>query len=292
MSDAASDGFWESADGYWQSADGLRLHYRVYGLPTAKAPVLCLPGLTRNWRDYAELGLHLSAKRQVYCVDFRGRGGSDQARDPQTYMPATYAADVELLLAERGIGKFVAIGTSLGGIVSLILGGAKPERLAGLVLNDIGPVIDAAGLDRIKTYAGKSQSWPTWVHAARAVAEMNAAAHPDYKLDDWIAMAKRVARLKSSGRILLDYDMAIAEPLKAPGGETGVDLWPLFEAVRGVPTLYLRGELSDILSSATLAEMVARGGGTPVIVPRVGHAPTLDEPVARDAIDALLARAA
>jgi pimeloyl-ACP methyl ester carboxylesterase len=284
MSDAASDG-------YWQSADGLRLHYRVYGVRTAKAPVLCLPGLTRNWRDYAALAEHLSATRQVYCIDFRGRGGSEYAKDTATYIPPTYAADVELLLAEQNIDKFVAIGTSLGGIVSLILGGARPERLAALVLNDVGPVIDAAGLDRIKSYAGKSQSWDTWMHAARGIAEINASAYPKYKLEDWIAMAKRVCRLKSSGRIVFDYDMAIAEPLKTPGAETGVDLWPLFEAVRGVPTLYLRGKLSDILSPATLAEMVARGGGEAVTVPGVGHAPTLDEPVAREAIDGLLARA-
>ncbi len=281
-----------ASDGYWQSADGLRLHYRLYGVPTAKAPVLCLPGLTRNARDYARLGEHLGASRQVYSVDFRGRGGSEYARDPMTYMPTTYAGDVELLLAERGIETFVAIGTSLGGIVSLILGGARPKRLAGLVLNDVGPVIEAAGLDRIKAYAGKSQSWPTWVHAARGIAEINAAAYPGFAFDDWLAMAKRVCRLKSSGRIVFDYDMAIAEPLKAPGGETGVDLWPLFEAVRDVPTVYLRGALSDILALATLAEMVARGGGEAVTVPGVGHAPTLDEPVARGAIDALLARAA
>ncbi|HTI30857.1 MAG TPA: alpha/beta hydrolase [Sphingomonas sp.] len=285
MSEAASDG-------YWQSADGLRLHYRLYGMPTDKAPVLCLPGLTRNWRDYAGLAEHLSATRQVYCIDFRGRGGSESARDAATYMPSVYATDVELLLAEKGINRFVAIGTSLGGIVSLILGGASPERLAALVLNDVGPVIDAAGLDRIKGYTGKNQSWPTWLHAARGIAEINAAAYPKYKLDDWIAMAKRVARLKSSGRIVFDYDMAIAEPLKAPGGEAGVDLWPLFEAVRGVPTLYFRGELSDILAPATLAEMVVRGGGEAIIVPGIGHAPTLDEAVAREAIDALLARAA
>ena len=149
MSDAASDG-------YWQSADGLRLHYRVYGQLTAKAPVLCLPGLTRNWRDYDGLAGHLSASRRVYCLDFRGRGGSEYAKDSTTYMPAIYAGDVELLLAEQGIEKFVAIGTSLGGIVSLILGGAKPERLAGLILNDVGPVIDAAGLDRIRPMPAKA----------------------------------------------------------------------------------------------------------------------------------------
>ena len=281
-----------ASDGYWQSADGLRLHYRLYGTASDKAPVLCLPGLTRNARDYAELAGHLAHDRQIYAVDFRGRGGSEYAKDSATYMPLTYAGDVESLLAERGIERFVAIGTSLGGLVSLILGGAKPERLAGLVLNDVGPVIDPAGLDRIRGYAGRSASWPTWMHAARGIAEINAPAHPEFALHDWIAMAKRVCRLKSSGRIVFDYDMAIAEPLRTPGGEAGIDLWPLFEAVRGVPTIYLRGALSDILAPATLAEMVRRGGGTAVTVPGVGHAPTLDEPEARGAIDQLLTRAA
>ena len=287
MGDAASEAGFE--DGYWQSADGLKLHYRRYGQPGARPPVLCFPGLTRNARDYAALAEHLAHDRQVYALDFRGRGASDYAKDAASYTPVTYAADVEALLADQGIDRFVAIGTSLGGIVSLILGGAKPELLAGLVLNDVGPVIDPAGLDRIKSYVGKSASWPTWVHAARDIAETNAAAHPAFDLSDWIAMAKRVCRLKSSGRIVFDYDMAIAEPLRAPGGEAGVDLWPLFEALRGVPTLYVRGALSDILSPATLGEMVARGGGKAVTVPGVGHAPTLDEPEARAAIGALLA---
>ena len=284
MSEAASDG-------YWQSPDGLKLHYRLYGPPTKKVPVLCLPGLTRNARDYAALAARLASGRQVYALNFRGRGGSDYAKDAASYTPVTYAADVEAFLAERQIDRFVAIGTSLGGIVSLILGGAKPERLAGLVLNDVGPVIEPAGLDRIRAYVGKSASWPTWVHAARDIAETNAASHPNFDLPEWIAMAKRVCRLKSSGRIVFDYDMAIAEPLRAPGGEAGVDLWPLFEAVKGVPTLYIRGALSDILSTATLDEMVRRGGGTAVTVPGVGHAPTLDEPEARAAIDRLLAEA-
>ncbi|CAM3147249.1 Tropinesterase [Sphingomonas antarctica] len=281
-----------ASDGYWQSTDGLRLHYRLYGRASEKAPVLCLPGLTRNARDYAALAAHLAHDRQVYAIDFRGRGGSDYAKDPATYMPMTYAADVEALLTDREIGTFIAIGTSLGGIVSLILGAARPERLAGLVLNDVGPVIDAAGLDRIRSYVGKSATWPTWVHAARDIGGTNAASYPQFELPDWIAMAKRVCRLKSSGRIVFDYDMAIAEPLRAPGGEAGVDLWPLFEAVRAVQTLYLRGALSDILSVATLDEMIRRGGGAAVTVPGVGHAPTLDEPEARAAIDALIARAA
>ena len=129
------------------------------------------------------------------------------------------------------------------------------------------------------------------MHAARDIAETNAASHPDFALPDWIAMAKRVCRLKSSGRIVFDYDMAIAEPLRTPGGEAGVDLWPLFEAVKRVPTLYIRGGLSDILSTATLDDMVRRGGGTALIVPGVGHAPTLDEPEARAAIDRLLIEA-
>lgn len=276
------------ANCHWQSEDGLRLHYCLYGEASDKAPVLCLPGLTRNARDYAALAERFAHDRQVYAIDFRGRGASEYARDASSYTPLTYAADLEKLLAERGIARFVAIGTSLGGIVSLILGGARPERLAGLVLNDVGPVIDPAGLERIRGYAGKSASWPTWMHAGRGIAEINATAHPDFALDDWIAMAKRVCRLKSSGRIVFDYDMAIAEPLKAPGGEAGVDLWPLFEAVRGVPTVYLRGALSDILSSATLTQMLKRGGGRAVTVSGVGHAPTLDEPEAVEAIAELL----
>jgi pimeloyl-ACP methyl ester carboxylesterase len=281
------------ADGYWWSNDGLRLHYRDYAGPSDRPPILCLPGLTRNARDFANLAERLSPAWRVIALDFRGRGESAYAKDPMTYVPLTYAQDVERLLTELGLARFILFGTSLGGIVSMLLAATGPERIAGVLLNDIGPEIEPEGLARIRSFVGRAGSWPTWVHAARALGETNAEVYPGYKLEDWLALAKRLYRLTPQGRVVPDYDKAIAEPFRLPGGEAGIDLWPALTALKAVPALIVRGETSDILSAATAAEMKKRlPGAALVTVPGVGHAPTLDEPEAAAGIDALLARIA
>jgi pimeloyl-ACP methyl ester carboxylesterase len=279
------------ADGYCWSNDGLRLHYRDYGGSPDRSPILCLPGLTRNARDFANLAERLSPKWRVIALDFRGRGESAYTKDPMTYAPLTYVQDVERLLAELNLSRFILFGTSLGGIVSMLLAATGPARIAGVLLNDIGPVIEQDGLARIRSFVGRAGSWPTWVHAARALGESNAAIYPNYKLEDWLAMAKRLYRLTAHGRVVPDYDKAIAEPFRLLGGEAGVDLWPALAALKNVPALIVRGENSDILSAATATEMQARlPDATLVTVAGVGHAPTLDEPEAITAIDQLLAR--
>ena len=282
------------SDGYWWSNDGVRLHYRDYaGGDHARPPILCLPGLTRNARDFAALAERLSPAWRVIAVDLRGRGESGYAKDPMSYVPLVYAQDLERLIAELALPRFVVFGTSLGGLLAMLLAASGRERIAGALLNDIGPDIEASGLARIRTIVGRAGSWPTWVHAARALAEGNADIYPDYVLADWLAMAKRLYKLTSAGRIVPDYDKRIAEPFRLPGGEAGVDLWPTLAALAQVPSLIVRGELSDILSAATVARMeVALSLAEVVTVPATGHAPTLDEPVAGVAIDALLARIA
>lgn len=276
-------------DGYWWSNDGLRLHYRDYAGPADKPPLLCLPGLTRNARDFEPLADRLAGRWRVIAVELRGRGESAYAKDPMTYVPLAYLQDIEALLAELKLEKFVAVGTSLGGILTMLLASTGRNRLAGAILNDVGPALEEAGLARIRTYVGRSQSWPTWLHAARALAEANAETFPDYRLDDWLAMAKRLCRLSAGGRIVFDYDMKIAEPFRLPGGETGVDLWPTLDAFADLPTLLLRGERSDLLSAGTALQMQARVPGLICCeVPNVGHAPVLDEPAAVVAIDKLL----
>ena len=278
-------------DSYWWSNDGLRLHYRDYPGCADRPPILCLPGLTRNARDFEGVAARLSPDWRVIAVDFRGRGDSAYAKDAMTYVPLTYAQDVERLLDELKIDKVVAFGTSLGGIVTMLIAAMGRTKLAGALLNDIGPVIEADGLDRIKSYVGKTHAWATWVHAARALSEMNAVIYPDYKLEDWLVMAKRLCRLTPAGRIVPDYDKNIAEPFRVPGGEAGVDLWPALDALADVPTLIVRGALSDLFSDETATAMAARlKAATLVTVPDVGHAPTLDEPEAVAAIEALLAR--
>jgi pimeloyl-ACP methyl ester carboxylesterase len=284
-------------DGYWWSNDGLRLHYRDYaageGAPAGRPPILCFPGLTRNARDFETVADRLSATWRVIAVDFRGRGESAYAKDAMTYVPLTYVQDVERLLTDLKIARFVAIGTSLGGIVTMLLAATGRARIAGAVLNDVGPVIEAAGLDRIRGYVGKGGAYPTWLHAARGIAETNGGVFPHYDLTDWLAMAKRTYRLSGNGRIVPDYDKKIAEPFRLPGGEAGIDLWPALDALAEVPTLIVRGGLSDLLAPATAEAMAKRLKQTSAVtVADVGHAPVLDEPEAAAAIDALLARVA
>lgn len=280
------------ANGYWWSNDGLRLHYRDYpGGADGRPPILCLPGLTRNARDFEELAERLSPDWRVLAVEFRGRGESAYAKDPMSYVPLTYVQDVEALIRELKLKAFVSIGTSLGGLVTMLMAGAERERLKGVVLNDVGPTLEAAGLQRIRAYVGRGGSWPTWLHAARALAELNRNVYDGYGIEDWLKMAKRLFRLSSSGRIVVDYDSRIAEPMRLPGGEAGIDLWPALDALRDVPVTVLRGERSDVLSPATVTRMVSMlPQAESVTVPGVGHAPQLSEPEAIAAIDRLLAR--
>ncbi len=279
------------SDGYWWSGDGLRLHYRDYPGDADRPPLLCIPGLTRNARDYEALASRLAGARRVIAVDLRGRGESGFARDPMTYVPLTYLQDLEGLVAELKLDRFVAVGTSLGGILTMLMASTHPERIAGAVLNDVGPEIDPVGLGRIRGYVGKANWHPTWMHAARALAEANGDVYPGYGIEQWLVMAKRLYRLTGAGRIVLDYDMKIAEPFRVPGNEAGPDMWRAFDALKDKPLLVVRGETSDILAAATAEAMCARANRCELAtVPATGHAPTLDEPEAVAAIDRLLAR--
>ncbi|KQU55868.1 alpha/beta hydrolase [Sphingomonas sp. Leaf339] len=276
---------------HWWSNDGIRLHARDYPGDPTKLPLICLPGLTRNARDFAAFAEARSGDRRVIAVDFRGRGESGYAKDPMTYVPLTYVQDVEALLIDQGIGRFVAVGTSLGGIVTMLLAGPARGRLAGALLNDIGPEIESAGLHRIRGYVGKGSSCPTWLHAARTVQENNADIYPEWELDQWLGMAKRLYRLTGNGRIVLDYDLRIAEPMRVPGAETGPDMWGALAGLVDIPVLLVRGEGSDLLGAATAVRMAAALPQSDLaVVPGVGHAPMLDEPVAAAAIDRWLAR--
>lgn len=280
-------------DRFWESRDGLKLHYRDYEGCDDRLPVLCLHGLTRNARDFDPLAAELAGDWRLVVPELRGRGQSDYAKDSASYSPPTYVEDLELLFEEAGLNRFVAIGTSLGGLLTMMLAQRNPLQIAGAVLNDIGPAIEEDGLERIRGYVGLGRSYPTWMHAARAMREINAQAFPDYEIDHWIGMAKRCMVVGQNGRISFDYDMGIADPFNQPGGEAGVDLWPAFKALEGRPVTILRGEYSDVLAEATVQAMLQRlGTARAVTVPRVGHAPVLDETAALDAIRALLAEVA
>lgn len=280
-------------DRYWSSRDGLKLHYRFYAGREDRPPLLCLPGLTRNARDFEVLAERYAGEWPVICPEMRGRGDSDYAKDSATYNPMQYVEDISALLEEAGIDRFVSIGTSLGGLMTMVIAMTMPQRIAGAVLNDIGPVLEPAGFERIRGYVGQGRNFPTWMHAARAIEEAQGLAYPDYEIADWLNMAKRLMTLSSTGRIVFDYDMKIAEPVAAMDVNAQPDLWPGIDSLAGKPVLLLRGELSDILGTATLAGMAERlPEAEAVTVPRVGHAPTLEEPEAIAAIDRLLARIA
>jgi pimeloyl-ACP methyl ester carboxylesterase len=277
--------------GEWTSADGLTLRYRDYPGPATRPAILCIPGLTRNCRDFEALAEALAGEWRIICVDLRGRGQSDYAKDSASYMPLTYVADILALLDRERLDRVVAVGTSLGGIVVMLLALQAPERIAAAVLNDIGPEIDPRGIARIRAHVGQGRSYPTWMHAARALRDQAGPIYPDYAIADWLRMAKRLMCIGSSGRITFDYDMKIAEPFNVPEPAQPFDMWPALRALAGRPVLTVRGAFSDILSAETLERMEREVPDlASVTVPQTGHAPTLDEPQAIEAIDALLER--
>ena len=275
-------------DGYFTVADGLRLHYRDYAGPTGKPPLLCLHGLTRNARDFAELAERYSRDRRVLALDFRGRGLSDYDPLPARYNPLSYAGDVIQLLDTLAIPEAIFVGTSLGGLVTMVIAATAPQRIAGAVLNDVGPDVDSGGIERILSYVGKDLRFRSWDEAANAIAANQRGAFDRYGHDDWVRMAKRNCR-EENGEIRFDYDMAIAEPFKTVGPAPQVDLWPLFAALGQKPLLVIRGAKSDLLTAATAAKMQqAAPGMTLATVEGVGHAPELNEPEAITAIDQFL----
>jgi len=247
--------------------------------------------LTRNSRDFADLADRVAGTWRVIVPEMRGRGMSEYASDSATYNPLQYVQDVSALLEQEGIERFVAVGTSLGGLMTMLLAAIDPSRIAGAVLNDIGPEISPDGIERIREYVGQGRSYATWMHAARALQEVHGEAHPRFGIEEWLDMAKRSMVVQQNGRIGFDYDMKIAEPFAQDDGAAPPDMWPALEALDGRPVLIVRGEKSDLFAEDTLKSMLARlPQAASVTVPETGHAPMLNEPEAVAAIDELLAR--
>jgi pimeloyl-ACP methyl ester carboxylesterase len=290
LSSAAGTSGTRFRDGFISVADGLRLHYRDYPGPHDRPPLLCLHGLTRNVRDFAAFAERYSPEWRVLALDFRGRGLSEFDPLPARYNPLSYAADVLQLLDELRIDRAVFVGTSLGGLVTMTLAATAPQRIAAAILNDVGPELTAAGLDRIRSYVGRQARFASWDDAAEAIARNNREAHPRYTHADWVAMAHRACKEDEEG-IVFDYDMAIALPFETQGATPKVDMWPLLQALGQKPLLLVRGELSDLMSASALEKMhVMVPDMKSVTVPGVGHAPMLDEPEAIAAIDDFLGK--
>lgn len=275
-------------DGYF-ARDGVRLHYRDYPGPIEGPPLLCLPGLTRNARDFAAFAERMSPRFRVLCLEFRGRGESGHDPEPQRYLPITYAHDTIALLDHVGVAEAVFVGTSLGGIVTMLVAVLDEDRIAAAILNDIGPEVDEGGLERIRNYVGRGTAgFSTWAEAAAAIRAYQGGLPAGWSEGQWQALARRLSSEREDGVIHLDYDPAIAEPFRSSSAP--INMWPMFEALARKPVLVLRGEHSDLLTAECLVAMGSRGPSvTTLTVPGMPHPPELTEPEAVAAIDAFLA---
>ena len=277
---------------YWfDSHDGLRLYCRVYAAAADSPVVLCLHGLMRNGRDFGELAAQLAARYRVIVPDMRGRGFS--ARDPNfnNYQIPVYLQDVLTLLAGLGAARVSIIGTSMGGLMAMVLGAMQPQLVARIVLNDVGPQVDPAGLERIRGYAGKAAPVGSWPEAIAQLRADYASAWPDLSDARWEQIARLSYRANAQGVPEADADPLIREPLKSSSAATP-DLWPLWRTLGRLPILVIRGAHSDILSVTTLARMQRENPGLEVLtVANRGHAPLLDEPGCVAAIERFLAAA-
>jgi pimeloyl-ACP methyl ester carboxylesterase len=263
--------------------DGLRLHIREYGSPGLSAiAVACLPGLTRTTEDFVELAPVLaygSLPRHVIAIDSRGRGKSDYDSNPQHYNVTVELTDVIATLNARSIGRAIFIGSSRGGILTMLLAAAHPEMIAGAVLHDIGPKIEADGVARIKAYVGKMRQPQSFEDGAEILRAMFAGQFPKLTFERWVGAARRTWKSRA-GKLVLTYDAALAKALDDFDIEHPLSpLWDQFDALARVPVMVIRGANSDILSAATVREMQVHHPDLDVVeVPDQGHVPLLDEP--------------
>ena len=294
-------------ENYFTVPDGLRLFYREFGDAQNTNVIVCLPGLTRNSLDFVDLARHLASKHRVICPDLRGRGQSDRDPDRSRYHPGTYVSDVLALLAHLGIQRLAIVGTSLGGLIGLAIAASYPDRLRGLILNDIGPEIDPVGVSRIMGYVGKPVQLKTWEQTGQHVQNLYGVTMSDKDEGFWVDFARRSFR-EVDGRIEPNSDPGIGDNLRNPSLIQRIVQWlnkkRVVRKIRGIyldpwdsfrvsscPILVLRGEHSDILSAQTVAAMEQeREDVLSVVIPDRGHTPLLDEPEAITAIDGFLDR--
>ncbi len=271
-------------------APGLAMRCRRYS-GGDKNPVICIPGLTRNASDFADLAPKIAAiGRDVTAVSLRGRGKSDYDPDYLNYHPLTYRDDILLALDKMNVRAAIFVGTSLGGIVTMLANESAPERVKAAIINDVGPDLAPEGLARIASYVGKSAgSAETIEEAAMRIRAINEVAFPDATDDDWIVFAQRTFHQTEDGKWALDYDPNIARGLAENG--PAPDLWPAFESLKSTPTLIIRGAISDLLSAEIVERMRKVHPHFDYIeVPRIGHAPMMTEPAAWGALETFLSK--
>ena len=275
----------------YRSRDGLKLHYRDYPGDPKKVPVLCLHGLTRNCRDFEALALRITPGRRVITPDFRGRGRSQYDSMWMNYHPMTYVDDMWSLLHEIGVDRVIAIGTSLGGLVVMLMAAVRAQTFAGVVLNDIGPAIDPVGAARIRSYAGRFPPPRTWDEAIEQMKVAVGAALPEFTERQWREFVRLSYSEDATGSPRLDADPRIGDAIRTiqppPGATEG--MWLAFKALRDTPVLAIRGALSDLLSVETFDHMQREHPDLRrVVIENRGHVPQLDEPRSRDALETFL----
>jgi pimeloyl-ACP methyl ester carboxylesterase len=274
-----TDGF---TDFFYPSKDGLKLHARLYGDGDhAGTPVVCLPGLTRNVRDFHELALFLSTHpetpRKVVAFDYRGRGASAYDPNWKNYNIVAEADDILTGVDTLGISEAAFIGTSRGGLIIHILAATRPSVLKAAVFNDIGPVIEAAGLAHIRSYLENASPAATFAQAEQAQRAIHGTDFPALSDQDWTRMVKAIYR-DENGRPVADYDPALVNTVVALDLRQSLPaLWDQFEVLQAIPVMVIRGENTRLLSTGTVAEMERRHPGMEVIrVARQGHPPMLE----------------
>lgn len=282
---------------FCRAPDGLRLHTRDYGSGrrTSGLPVVCLPGIARTAADFHELALALSAEtggsRRVLALDYRGRGLSDRDPNPSNYDVRVEMNDVQAQLMAAGVEEAIVVGSSRGGLIAMALSAVRPALLRGVVLNDVGPVIEARGLIRIRGYVGKLPAPRTLGEAADILRQASGAHFPILGDEEWTRLARRTWR-QDGGKLVTRYDPALMKSLDALDLEAPLpNLWPFFDGLAPFPVLAIRGANSDLLSAETLDAMRARHPSlTTLTVPGQGHAPLLSDRPTLDAVRTFLGR--
>lgn len=285
-----ADGF---EDFFYTTQDGLRLHARLYGMEHKALPVVCLPGLTRNVRDFHDLALALSTQapvpHPVIAFDYRGRGESAWAADAATYTVVTEAEDILAGLSALGVAHAAFIGTSRGGLILHVLAAMRPASLKAVILNDVGPRIESEGLAQIKAYLTQMPRPSNWDEAIAATKSINEAAFTALGNADWERFARAIFR-EREGRLAPDFDPMLIETVKTVDlSQPLPELWPQFEGFRDIPVMAIRGANSRLLSAETLDEMATRHPGlVTVTVEGQGHAPLLETAGLPEKIEAFL----
>ncbi|MEP2101699.1 MAG: alpha/beta hydrolase [Parasphingorhabdus sp.] len=273
------DHFYRSGD------DRLTLYARIY--ESDGPPLLLMHGLTRNSADFEGLAARLTGKYRLIIPDQRGRGRSDYDPDPANYIPATYVIDMMALMDSLQLDQIGLIGTSMGGLMAMMMAAMESQRFKTLILNDVGPVVEQDGLDRIQSYVGALPPFESWQEAADHCHKVHGDTMVGYDDQDWLGFAQRTCQRQPDGSVKFAYDPAIAQGLSG-NQQTAVppDLWPMWDSLAAIPTLIIHGALSDIIFPATIAEMQSRHPGpiSAVEIADRGHAPMLDEPDALTAI--------